>query len=158
MIVRNEVAYPDAGDAKRLWLIRAVFLAVVFSGSLYFWSQLSSPIQDPGRARFLISVIALCLAVLALGFWAWTLHVFRRVVQSDQWPYPRATIERPVAVVRGKAARKKGLASLVLGSVVVVTLMPVSVFLHFGIGAQIAKLMESHMQEPLREPPALIPE
>jgi hypothetical protein len=42
MIVRNEVAYPDAAGTKQLLLIRASVVVAGFAAFLYLWSQLSS--------------------------------------------------------------------------------------------------------------------
>ena len=146
MIERNEVPYPDAADAKRLWLFRAAVVISVFATLLYMRSQLSS-MQDPKQARFVLSVIALTTAIFPLAFWAWTFFVFRRVIQSDQWPYPGARLTRPVAILRGREARKQGWRVLALGSVLVVTCIPASVYLHFGVGARIERLMEPQLQE-----------
>jgi hypothetical protein len=149
MIIRDEIAYPEPAEVKRtLGLFAAAVLAVpVVFTCLWPWIDLQLSADDQKAIRSVFLFMALAIAVPVLGFWLWTLSVYRRVVRAQQWPHPGASLIRPVPVLRGERARGRAWTLLALASLVAVMGVSASLYLYFGLGTRLERLLETRLQQ-----------
>jgi hypothetical protein len=150
MIIRDEIAYPDPRDVKRLrWMYAAIIVAmlvVLLCLRLWIDSQIST-VDNPKAVRSVFLVLSGAIAGPVLAFWFWISLTCRRVLRTQQWPHPGAKLDRPVAVLRGRKACNKAWTLLALVSIFSIAAVVASVYLYFSVGARFESLMEIRLQE-----------